>query len=199
MSRKKKEQHEEAQAAAAAEAGEQPKLPTESESLRAERDDLLARLQRVSADYINYQKRVQKDIAQAREFANEELLRALLPVLDDMQRALATARENHDENDPLLQGMQLVHDMMLETLGRFGLSVIDAEGRKFDPDLHSAMLQQPSDQHPPMTILQEVRKGYQLKGRTIRPSAVIVAGEPDKPPPGQEGTETESRQPREGQ
>ncbi|HOF19234.1 MAG TPA: nucleotide exchange factor GrpE [Phycisphaerae bacterium] len=148
-------------------------------ALRTERDDLLARLQRVSADYLNYQKRVQRELAQGREFANEELIKALLPVLDDMERAMAVVRENHAPDDPLLVGMQLVHDKALEALGRFGVSVIEAAGKKFDPALHSALMRQPSDEAPEGTVLQEVQRGYQLKGRTIRPSSVIVAAAPE--------------------
>jgi len=148
------------------------------EALTEERDDLLARLQRVSADYLNYQKRAQRDLDAAREYANESLMRALLAVLDDMERALAAAREGRDENDPLLAGMQMVHDKATETLGRFGLSVIEAEGKPFDPEHHAAMMQQPSEKHPPQTVLTELVKGYQLKGRTIRPAGVIVSSEP---------------------
>ena len=199
MTRKKKQaQQEAAETGAAGKAEEQPKELSELESLRLERDDLLARLQRVSADYLNYQKRVQKDIAQAREYANEELIRALLAVLDDVERALAAAKENHAEDDPLLAGMRLVHDKALEVLGRFGLTVIKAEGQKFDPELHSAMLQQPSDQHPPMTILQEVRRGYRLKDRTIRPSYVIVAKEPEKTGPAPQESEDRPKEPQGG-
>ena len=141
----------------------------------AERDDLLARLQRVSADYLNYQKRVQRDLAQAREFANEDLIKALLSVLDDMERALEAARANHGEDDPLLTGMQLVHDNALTTLGRFGLASIDAQSQPFDPEKHSAVQQMPSADHPAQTVVQELQKGYTLKGRTIRPSMVVVS------------------------
>ncbi len=147
----------------------------------AEKEDLLYRLQRVSADYLNYQKRAQRDLSQVREFANEELIKKLLPVLDDMERALAAALENHGENDPLFKGMQMVHGKALETLGRFGLRVIEAEGKEFDPDRHTALMQQPSAEHPPQTVLQEVQKGYELKGRTIRPAGVVVSKLPDQP------------------
>jgi molecular chaperone GrpE len=150
-------------------------------SLEGERDELMGRLQRLGADYQNYQKRVQRDIQSAREFANEELIKAVLPVLDDMERALDHARENHDEADPFLQGMQLVHDKMLDVLGKFGVSVIDADqGDTFDPELHSAMMQQPSEEHTPMTILQEVQRGYRLKDRTLRPAGVVVATAPEE-------------------
>jgi len=171
--------------AAAAPAGEVETAPAEeaeedrAAALQRERDDLLARLQRVSADYLNYQKRAQRDLEAAREFANEGLIKALLSVLDDMERALEAARNGRGEDDPLLTGMQLVHDKAMETLGRFGLSVIRAAGEPFDPALHSAVMQQPSEDHPPRTVLAELVKGYQLKGRTIRPSAVIVAAAPE--------------------
>jgi len=91
------------------------------EDLQAQRDDLMARLQRVSADYLNYQKRVQRDISEARDFANADLIGELLAMLDDMERALQAARANHGEDDPLLTGMQLVYDKALDVLARHGL------------------------------------------------------------------------------
>jgi molecular chaperone GrpE len=183
MTQRKKKRQEQAEApdAEAADAAEAPGVAESVEALRAERDSLLARLQRLSADYRNYQKRVQKDVEQAREYANEELMRSLLTVLDNMERALYTARENHGEEDPLYKGMQLVHEQALATLGRFGLTVIEARGQTFDPELHAAVLQEPSEEHPPLTILREVQKGYRLKGRTLRPSAVVVATPPQPP------------------
>jgi len=149
--------------------------PDETQALRAERDDLLSRLQRLSADYLNYQKRAQRDLDQARQFANEELIRNLLGVLDDMERALEHARANHGQDDPLYQGMQLVHDKALETLGRFGLEPIRAIGEPFDPEHHAAMMQEPSTEQPPCTVLRELQRGYRLNGRTLRPAAVVVA------------------------
>ena len=150
----------------------------EMQTTQDEREDLMARLQRVSADYLNYQKRVQREMAEAREFANVELIRSLLPILDDMERALAVTQDHH-QDDPLLAGMQLVHDKAIETLGKFGLVEIEAVGKPFDPDRHSAMMQEPSAEHPPQTVLRELQKGYQMKGRLIRPTAVIVSKTPD--------------------
>ena len=152
------------------------------EGLQVQRDELMARLQRVSADYLNYQKRTQRDLAQAREFANESLIKSLLPILDDVERALAAGRDNHGQDDPLLLGMQMVHDKALETLSRFGLRVIEAQGREFDPDRHTAMMQQPSAEHAPNTVVQEIQRGYELKGRAIRPAAVIVSKSPEQEP-----------------
>jgi molecular chaperone GrpE len=148
--------------------------------LQRERDELMGRLQRVSADYLNYQKRVQRDVDQARQFANEELIKSLLGVVDNMERALAAAREHREGDDPLLTGMQLVHDSLLEVLGKFGLQRIAAEGETFDPERHAALMQQPSTDQPPMTVLQEIQAGYELKGRTLRPAQVVVAKAPDE-------------------
>jgi len=159
---------------------EQPPAEAGPTDLHAERDDLMERLQRVSADYLNYQKRVQRDIAEARQFANTELVKSLLPVLDDMERALASAREDRGRDDPLFDGLELVHNKALETLARFGLHIIEADGKAFDPEKHLAVMQQPSGEHPPQTVLRVIQKGYELKGRAIRPATVVVSRAPQE-------------------
>ena len=147
--------------------------------LQAERDDLIQRLQRVSADYVNYQKRAQRDVDQVRQFAGEEIIKALLPALDDMERALQAAAANHGEDDPFYQGVQLVHTKMLAALSAFGLQPIESVGKSFDPERNLAILQQPSDDVAPLTILQETQRGYLLKGRTLRPASVVVSHAPE--------------------
>jgi len=144
-------------------------------ALQTERDDLLGRLQRVSADYANYQKRVSRDVEQAREFANESLLKALLPMFDDMERALSAAKDHPDDTASLVKGLQMVHANALTMAAAFGLATIDAAGKPFDPSLHAALLQQPSTTVPPQTVLDVVQKGYTLKGRLLRPAQVIVS------------------------
>jgi len=178
MSKKSKDTEPKDHSSAKDEAATQPEGQESIEQLRKERDDLLARLQRVSADYLNYQKRIQRDLEASRQFANAELIKALLPVLDDMERVLAATRDNHGQDDPLYKGMELVHTKALETLGKFGLKPIEAVGQAFDPQKHSAMSQQPSDQHEPQTVLQELVRGYELNGRTLRPSGVVVSTRP---------------------
>lgn len=156
-----------------------PAEPVEAqgpEELQTERDDLLARLQRVSADYVNYRKRVQREMGEAREFANTELIKSMLGVLDDMERALAAAGAAPETDEALLDGMQLVHEKLLATLGQAGLTPIEHPvGKPFDPEIHSAMMQQPSAEHPPQTVLAELQKGYRLNGRTVRPASVTVS------------------------
>jgi len=171
---------------APAEQPAQPAPPDELAQLKAERDDLLARLQRVCADYLNYQKRAQRDIEEAHKFANAELIKSLLGVLDDVERVLEAAKANHSEDDPLLVGARLVHDKALATLGEFGLEAIKAAGERFDPHRHLALMQEPSDEHPPGVVLAELQKGYQLEGRTIRPTSVVVSTGPATQQAGQE-------------
>jgi len=144
-------------------------------ALRAERDDLLARLQRLSAEYLNYQKRVRREMAEARQFANADLMKDLLAVLDDMERAMQAAEANHASDDPLLKGMHLVYDKAMEALARHGLRRIEARDRPFDPTCHEAMMQRPSDQHEAPTVVEELQRGYELKGRVLRPARVVVA------------------------
>jgi molecular chaperone GrpE len=148
-----------------------PPAQEEMSKLRAERDDLLSRLQRVSADYLNYQRRAQRDIAEGREYANAELIMSLLGVL--------------------LKGMELVYQKALEVLGRFGLSVIQSTGQPFDPDKHSALTEEPSGEHPPLTVLRELRRGYLLKGRTLRPALVAVSKAPPPDSPEQQQSQQE--------
>jgi molecular chaperone GrpE len=190
MTRKKKDRKASADEAVAeeeSEAAAEAELLAASQGspeldLQAQRDALQDKLLWALAEHENYKKRAQKEAAQAREFANESIVKELLAVLDDMERALDAARENHGEDDPLFTGMQLVHDKALEALGRFGLARIEAAGRPFDPALHAAMMQEESENAEPMTVLREVRRGYQFKGRTIRPSGVVVAKAPEEAP-----------------
>ncbi len=150
-------------------------------SIEAERDDLLARLQRVSADYVNYQKRAQRERLDERALAQGDVIKALLSVLDDMELALA-AVSDADEDDPFYRGLKMVHDKMLQTLSTFGCKVIDAEGQLLDPERHAAMMQQPSEECEPNTILNVVQRGYEFNGRVLRPAGVVVAVEPPTEP-----------------
>jgi len=168
--------------------------PSGPEPAQATESDLLARLQRVSADYLNYQKRVQREMAEAENFANAALMKELLGVLDDMERALEAGAESHGADDALLAGMRLVYEKALEVLGRYGLRPIEATGRPFDPAYHEAIMQEPSDCHETMTVLRELQRGYELRGRVIRPARVVVSAPPkaEEQPPSQDGSDSES-------
>ncbi len=165
---KKKHQQEQAEGA------EEAVQTDEAMDVAAQRDDLLARLQRLSADYLNYQKRAAREIADAREFANAELVRDFLAVLDDMERALAHAAED----DPLSEGMRLVHDKAMEILSRYGLKPTAAEGEPFDPQRHEAMMTEQAEGYESPIVLRELQRGYEFKGRVLRPTRVVISAQP---------------------
>lgn len=138
----------------------------------AKRDEYLAVLQRVAADFDNYRKRVLRDQEHLVTRAHERLVKELLPVLDDLERALDAAEE-HDEAT-VVEGVRLVRRALLAALEREGLELIEAEG-VFDPHVHEALLSQPSEGAETGTVLEVVQKGYRLGDRVLRPARVVVA------------------------
>ena len=153
--------------------------PTDTVELRlaeaeAKRDEYLADLQRLAADFDNYRKRVLRDQEQLVARAHEGLVKELLPVLDDLERALGAA-EVHDEAT-VVEGVRLVQRALADQLAREGLEEILAEGA-FDPHVHEALLSQPAEGVEPGTVLQVVQKGYRLGDRVLRPARVVVAAE----------------------
>jgi molecular chaperone GrpE len=148
------------------------------ETLRAraeERDQFLDLLKRTQADFENYQKRNQREREQERRFAQLPLALDLLPVLDNLERAIAAARQAN-ETGPLVQGVNMVHAQFLDLLKRHHVTPIEAEGKPFDPNLHQAVMQQPaSPQHPANTVIKAVEHGYMIHDRVLRPARVIVA------------------------
>lgn len=149
----------------------------EVETLRkkaAERDQYLDMARRTRAEFENYQKRNQKEREQDLRYAVGPLVRDLLPVMDNLDRALAAARQSGD-NGPLVQGVAMVQNQFLELLKRNGITRIDAQGQPFDPNLHQAVMQQPSAEHEPNTVLQVLEQGFQHHDRVLRPSKVIVS------------------------
>jgi molecular chaperone GrpE len=142
-----------------------------------QRDEYLALLQRTRADFENYQKRVQRDLAEERRYAHAPFARELLPVLDNLQRALDAARQE-GEKGPLIQGVTLVQSQLLDILRRFGIAPIDPQGQPFDPIQHEAVIQQPRTDVAPGTVVQVLEPGYRLHERVLRPAKVVVAARP---------------------
>jgi len=139
--------------------------------LQAERDEHLNDLKRVAADFENYRKRVARDQESLVARAHERLVKELLPVLDDLERALAAAEEH--EEAKLEEGVRLVHQELRSALSREGLAEIETNGR-FDPHVHEALLSQPSDAEEG-SVIEVVQKGYRLGDRVVRPARVVVA------------------------
>ena len=141
-------------------------------ALEAERDEHLNDLKRVAAEFENYRKRVLRDQESLVARAHERLVKELLPVLDDLERALAAAEEH--EEAKLEEGVRLVHRELKAALDREGLAEIETEG-VFDPHVHEALLSQPSSDQAEGTVLEVVQKGYRLGDRVLRPARVVVA------------------------
>jgi molecular chaperone GrpE len=141
------------------------------EALRAERDELFDRLQRLAAEFDNFRKRSARDQAAFVARANERLVNELIPVLDDLGRALEAA-EKHEEAK-LEDGVRLVHRALATLLAKEGLTEIETNGR-FDPHVHEALLSQPSDAEEG-SVIEVVQKGYRLGDRVLRPARVVVA------------------------
>jgi molecular chaperone GrpE len=149
----------------------EPTLEEQVAALEAERDEHLNDLKRVAAEFENYRKRVLRDQESLVARAHERLVKELLPVLDDLERALAAAEEH--EEAKLEEGVRLVHRELADALEREGLAEIETNGA-FDPHVHEALLSQPSDAEEG-SVLEVVQKGYRLGDRVLRPARVVVA------------------------
>jgi molecular chaperone GrpE len=139
-----------------------------------ERDQFLALVQQTRADFENYQKRVQRDMAQERRYAQQPLALDLLAALDNLDRATAAARQA-GETGPLVQGVAMVQAQLLDVLRRHGINRIDALGKPFDPNLHQAVMQQPVANVPPNTVVQVLEQGFTIHDRVLRPARVVVS------------------------
>jgi molecular chaperone GrpE len=144
------------------------------DALRAELDQAKERVLRCQAELDNYRKRAAREMDEHHRYANIGLIRELLPVLDNVQRAIEAAEKSADGSG-LLDGVKLVAQQLQGVLGRHHCVKIEALGAPFDPHLHHAILQQPSDEYPANTVIMVTQEGYQLHDRVVRPSQVIVS------------------------
>jgi len=162
--------------------GAEPAVPSSDEltieeqlrATQAERDQFKDKWTRSLADLDNYRRRIQREMEEDRKYAAIPLLKALLPAFDGLDRAVMAAAQSKNAEE-LIQGVQLTIKQLETALNGFGAKSIPAEGKPFDPNLHEAISQMVSAEHPPMTVLHDVEKGYMLHDRIVRPSKVIVA------------------------
>ena len=153
------------------------KAPTKAElaerlaEVERERDEYLDDLRRVAADFDNYRKRAMRDQENLVARAHERLVKELLPVLDDLERALEAAAEH--EEAKLEEGVRLVHRELSQALAKEGLVEIETNGR-FDPHVHEALLSQPSEADEG-TVIEVIQKGYRLGDRVLRPARVVIS------------------------
>jgi molecular chaperone GrpE len=153
--------------------------PDELGALQAERDGLFDQLQRLAAEFDNFRKRAAREQGELLKRANERLVKELLPVLDDLGRALDAAEEHQEAQ--LEEGVRLVHRSLASLLEREGLAEIETAG-KFDPHVHEALLTQPSELEEG-SVLEVIQKGYRLGDRVLRPARVVVSAALPAPTP----------------
>jgi molecular chaperone GrpE len=134
---------------------------------------------RSQADFENYKKRSAREKEEAIKYANSSLLQQLAAILDNFELGLAAAKAQGEES-PIYSGMVLVQKQLNDLLSEHGLQPIEADGKRFDPNLHEAIAHEPSDQFPEGTVLRQTRRGYRLKDRLLRPSKVVVSSGPAK-------------------
>lgn len=140
-----------------------------------ERDELFERLARTTAEFQNSRRRLEADVEQRLQYANSSLIKALIPLIDNFERALAVD-PNKVDTARILKGLQLVHDQWLAVLKKENVEIIAPNvGEAFDPSRHEAVMQQPSDKYKEPTVMQLLTKGYALHGRTLRPASVAVS------------------------
>lgn len=164
------EEEERAQATEVAEGKDIEQLRKALEEERARANEYLASWQRVQADFSNFKKRAEKEKEEVTKFANAELVASLLPVIDDLERALDNA-SGKLAGLTWVDGIRLIYRKLLSILEAYGLSAIEAEGKDFDPSLHEAVLYEEGEEGK---VLAELQKGYKFHDRVIRPAMVKV-------------------------
>ncbi len=129
---------------------------------------------RSQADFDNYKKRAAREKEEAIKYANSSLLERLVPIIDNFELGLSAAR-GEGEASPIYSGMSMVLKQLTDFLAENGLQPIDAEGQRFDPNLHEAIAHEPSTEVPEGVVIRQTRRGYKLKDRLLRPSSVVVS------------------------
>ena len=145
------------------------------QNLQEERDDLYDRLLRKQAEFENFKKRIEREKAEFAQFASAELMRELLGALDSFDLAIRNASAEAGGSGNTLRGFELIYKQLQDTMTRFGLKAVEAKGQPFDPNYHQAVSTQASADAAENTVIEELRKGYVLNGRLLRPAMVTVS------------------------
>jgi molecular chaperone GrpE len=158
-------------------AAEQQAPLDDAEQAKRDLDEARDRLLRAQAELDNYRKRARRELEEERRYANLPLLGDLLPVLDNVGRAIQAAEKTPDVA-ALVEGFKMVAQQLEGVLNRYSCRRIEALHKPFDPHLHQAILQQPNPEHPAGTVLHVAQEGYQVHDRVLRPAQVIVSAAP---------------------
>jgi len=149
-------------------------LRQQIEALQAEKDELNDKMLRMAAELENFKKRIEREKQNAIKFAEEALLKELLPTIDNLERALAMEQTNEDAIK-LHEGVELTLKGLMSTVEKYGLSPIDSVGQPFDPNVHEALTMEASDEIPAQSIITEFEKGYYYKDKLLRAAKVVVS------------------------
>lgn len=150
---------------------------TEVETLRREAQEMRDIAQRKQAEFENYRRRVERERAELNRQAGFDLVREILPVLDNLERAIQASQSSPEEN--FRAGVEIIHRQFQEILVRLGLSEVESEGKPFDPHVHEAVTRVETDEHPDGVVVEVFQKGYLFGERLLRPAMVSVAQAPD--------------------
>lgn len=152
-----------------------PPEQQEFETLKRDRDDLFDRLLRKQAEFENFRKRIEREKSEFMQFASADLMKELLNALDSFDLAIRNAAAEGKGGQSTLRGFELIYKQLQDTLARFGLKPLDAKGKPFDPNFHQAVSTQATNEVAENTVVEEMRKGYTLNGRLLRPAMVAVS------------------------
>ena len=156
-----------------AEAAGEKAAPDASETLQREKDALQDRLLRTAAEFDNYRKRMERERRELSDYVASEVLKEILPILDNFERALQAPATS--DVDAFRKGIELIHRQMLDLLKKRGVTPIEAQGADFDPNFHQAVIHEASAEHRDGEVMEELQRGYLLGDRLLRPAMVKVA------------------------
>ncbi|MGA8181978.1 MAG: nucleotide exchange factor GrpE [Desulfobacterales bacterium] len=145
------------------------------ESLKKEAAEHHDRLLRVAAEFENYKKRSAREMSDFRKFANESFAKAMLPVVDSLDLAIASASSDQQANSSVVEGLTMTIKEIYKVFEQFGVQPIESLGRTFDPVFHQAMMQEETEAYPGNTVSRELQKGYMIHDRLLRPAMVVVS------------------------
>lgn len=163
--------------------GEEESLEERLRVANAKAEESYDKLLRLTAEFENYKKRMEREMNDFRKFANESLIKDILPIVDNLERALEIPYGNNENAfNGMLEGVQMTLKGLLESLEKFGVVPIESVDKPFDPNFHQAVMQEESEGHPDNTISKELQKGYMMNDRLLRPAMVVVSKKPDSKP-----------------
>jgi len=144
-------------------------------SVEEELKETYDRFLRVSAEFENYKKRSAREMSEFKKFANESLIKELLLIIDNLELAINSSKDEENSNNGLIEGIDMTLKKLLKILGEFGLKQIESLEKPFDPNFHQAVMQEETDKHSQNTVIKELQKGYILNERLLRPAMVVVS------------------------